>query len=349
MRKKGQHLSLIDRYYIEHLHRKKYSKRQIADIVGCSLRTVYYELKRATYMHTLPDLSEEERYSPEESHRKYREHLSKKGRRPKILEDKELMKYIQMMIVEMKYSPERIIDEINNNPSLDFKVEIKSPNTIYSAIRAGHIPGVELSHLPRQGQKKKRKKKIRITKRTPLEKSIERRPEEIAMRHCPGHWEMDTVKAGNEKGKCLLVLTERYTRFEIIELMKFCNANEVRKALNRLERKMGKYFYDIFKSITVDNGAEFKSHETIEKALYRVGKRTQVFYCHPYCSHERGSNENANLLIRRWLPKGESFDSLTQKNVKEIEYWMNSYPRVIFNGLSSIEFAKQESFYIPDG
>ena len=348
MRRKGQHLTLSDRYYIEKLHRLNYSKKEIAEIVGCCLRTVYYELKRATYKHTLYDLSEEERYSPEESYRKYRENLSKKGRKPKIIDDPKLAKYISFMITEMKYSPARIIDEINNNDALSFKVKIKSPNTIYKAIKNGNIYGVKLSNLPR-GKRKRKKRKVKTAKRSPVEKSIERRPEEIALRGYPGHWEMDTVKSGNEKGKCLLVLTERYTRIEIIEIMAACNMDEVRKALNRIERRVGSIFYGTFISITVDNGSEFKSYQTMEKALYRVGNRTKIFYCHPYSSHERGSNENANLLIRRWLPKGSSFDHLTRRDVKEIEYWINSYPRGIFNGLSSIDIAKQKGFYIPDG
>ena len=60
------------------------------------------------------------------------------------------------------------------------------------------------------------------------------------------------------------------------------------KAINSLERRFGKLFYKLFKSITVDNGCEFQDFEGIEAAHRRKGKRTIVFFCHPYSAFERG-------------------------------------------------------------
>ena len=63
------------------------------------------------------------------------------------------------------------------------------------------------------------------------------------------------------------------------------------------------------RSITVDNGVEFSAYEDMERSAVREGeKRTYLFYCHPYSSWERGTNENTNRLIRRHIPKGEDFD-----------------------------------------
>lgn len=101
--------------------------------------------------------------------------------------------------------------------------------------------------------------------------------------------------------------------------------------------------FKVFKTITVDNGVEFSNYEGMEKALYRVGKRTEVYYCHPYSSSERGSNENQNKLIRRHYPKGSDFDKvLDKKKIKQVENWINEYPRLIFEGRSSKQLFDEE-------
>lgn len=97
------------------------------------------------------------------------------------------------------------------------------------------------------------------------------------------------------------------------------------------ERKYGeRLFRDVFKTITVDNGVEFSDAEGLEKSRRNKKKRTKVYYCHPYSSCERGSNENANRLIRRHIPKGVNFDKKSKTEIKEIETWINNYPRKIF-------------------
>ena len=97
------------------------------------------------------------------------------------------------------------------------------------------------------------------------------------------------------------------------------------------ERKCGeRLFRDVFKTITVDNGVEFSDAEGLEKSRRNKKKRTKVYYCHPYSSCERGSNENANRLIRRHIPKGVNFDKKSKTEIKEIETWINNYPRKIF-------------------
>ena len=143
---------------------------------------------------------------------------------------------------------------------------------------------------------------------------------------------MDTVVGLRGKSKkSLLVLTERKTRKEIIMELKRHTAAEVVKSLNKLERKWGKMFYKVFKTITVDNGSEFADFEGMEKAARRKGSRVKLYYCHPYSSCERGSNENQNRMIRRHVPKGTDFDTVSGDTVKQIESWINNYPRRLFN------------------
>lgn len=103
-----------------------------------------------------------------------------------------------------------------------------------------------------------------------------------------------------------------------------------------------KLFYKLFKSITVDNGCEFQDFEGIELAHRRKGKRTIVFFCHPYSAYERGSNENMNRLIRRFFPKGTSFDNVSEEQLAEAERWVNNYPRKLLGWKSAAMLFEEE-------
>jgi IS30 family transposase len=157
---------------------------------------------------------------------------------------------------------------------------------------------------------------------------------------------MDTVKGKRGVTKsCLLVLTERMTRNELVFKLDDQKSDSVVNVLNRLERKWGDMFGKLFKTITVDNGVEFSDCSGMEKSILHPGKRTNLYYCHPYSSWERGSNENNNRLVRRHVPKGTDFDNITSAEVSNIESWMNNYPRKIFNYRTSkqlfdVELAK---------
>ena len=87
----------------------------------------------------------------------------------------------------------------------------------------------------------------------------------------------------------------------------------------------------IYKSITVDNGSEFALADQLEQSCITGDKRTKVYYCHPYSSWERGSNENVNGMIRRRHPKGTDFSKVTAEEIAATENWINSYPRKIFS------------------
>ena len=143
---------------------------------------------------------------------------------------------------------------------------------------------------------------------------------------------MDTV-IGKAKGKgqVLLVLTERSTRQEIIMKLRHKTAAEVVHALNRLERRYGRRFPLLFKSITVDNGAEFMDCTGMEKSYRSKAQRTKIYYCHPYSAWERGSNENANAMIRRFIPKGTPIENYSEQDIQRIQDWMNRYPRKILD------------------
>ena len=84
-------------------------------------------------------------------------------------------------------------------------------------------------------------------------------------------------------------------------------------------------FETVFKSVTSDNGSEF-----VDLGRY-LPKSTKVYYAHPYSSYERGTNERQNALVRRFFPKGRSFDNVTDEQVAFVEHWINNLPRKIFN------------------
>lgn len=201
-------------------------------------------------------------------------------------------------------------------------------NTVYNYIYRGDVfLALTKEYLHEKGRRHYATRSKQQASRTPRGKSIEKRPEEIKRRESFGHWEMDSIVGRKGSKRTLLVLTERRTRMGIVVLLEDYTAASVVRALNSLERRFGKLFYKLFKSITVDNGCEFQDFEGIEMAHRRKGKRTIVFFCHPYSAYERESNENMNRLIRRFSPKDTNFDDVTKEQVAAAERWINNYPR----------------------
>ena len=192
--------------------------------------------------------------------------------------------------------------------------------------------GISRESLPEHGERKRKYDKVERKKaaRAPQGESIEERPQEINDRQTFGHWEGDCVCGKKRTKETLFVLSERLTRNEIIIKMPDQTAASVVAALNKLERRFGKKFSQIFKSITFDNGSEFMDCAGIEKSVYgKDRKRTKVYYCHPYSAYERGTNENINKMIRRFLPKGTDFRKVTAAYIQRVETWINNYPREI--------------------
>ena len=154
---------------------------------------------------------------------------------------------------------------------------------------------------------------------------------------------MDTVTGKRGKSKnSLLVLTERKTRDEIVMKLPEHTAAAVVNALDVIERKWGDMFKQVFKTITMDNGSEFADCEGIERSALGAGSRTKTYYCHPYSSYERGSNEVTNKMIRRHIPKGTNFDEKTDEEISAIESWVNNYPRKIHGYHSAGELFEEE-------
>lgn len=340
------HLSWTDRLKIERMLKEKRGVQEIADALHVHNSTIYREIKRGLTPQRTSDWEDVMVYCPETAERKYRENLAAKGPELKISNDHELAAYIEEKIRDERYSPAAVLAKIKEEGRI-FSVEI-SEWTLYSYITKGVFLTITNKDLPMGGRKKQPYRKVRAA-RLPKGDSIEERPEEINRRETPFHWEMDTVESGGKTKKRLLVLTERLTKHEIVALMKDGTSASVVAALDRLERQMGsRMFSQIFRSITVDNGSEFADCPRMTRSCKRKRPRTHIYYCHPYSAYERGTNEVTNRMIRRWLPKGTDFAKLTQKEVKQIEEWINSYPRGSLGGRCAKNVLREYVNALPD-
>ncbi|HRL56797.1 MAG TPA: IS30 family transposase [Lachnospira sp.] len=337
-------LKYSDRIRIEAWLRAKISVQEIADMLHVHRSTIYREIKRGQYEHLNSDYTVEKRYSPEIAQKHCDENLQVRGTQLKIGNDYKYAEYIEKKIIEENYSPEAVLGELRvQNRAKDFSVSI-CIRTLYNYIDKGVFLNLTNKNLPVKRNKKRGYKKVRVQKRASVGTSIEERPEYIRDRKEFGHWEMDSVVGKRGKSKnTFLVLTERKTRNEIIFKLPDHSATEVVKAVDRLEITWGSMFSDVFKTITVDNGTEFSYFNELERSCTKPDeKRTKVYYCHPYSSWERGSNENNNKMVRRIVPKGTNFDSMTDDEVLDMQIWINGYPRRIHDYHSAAELFEKE-------
>lgn len=334
--KKGKHLEYSERQSIERWYnRDKRTKVEIAGLLDRTEKTIRNEIKRGLVKNLTTLLEEIWVYSADVAQQRYEYYLKAKGPKLKIDNDYELKEYVEKAIKEDKKSPEVIAKEIKTKK---FKTTMCA-RTIRNNIYAGDIYDIKATDMIYNKKYKEKNKGKTICEKIPAEKSIDYRPEEANTRKEYGHWEGDLVVGRRKKGSVLFTLTERMTREEIIIKLANKKAEHVIEALDLIERKYKKEFYRKFKTITFDNGGEFRNWRGIEKSYDRRRKRvrTQVYYAHPYRSGERGSNENANRLIRRFIPKGKDITPITDEYIQKIEDWINNYPRAMFNYKSTNE------------
>lgn len=319
------HLSYKDRLRIEFMYNKlHFTTVQIGIEIGKHNATISRELRRGFYECYGKDYLKIKQYSADIAQADYDYKSSLKGASLKLGKDYKFAKHVENKIVNENYSPRAVLGEIKAD-KLEFDTTI-SHTTLYRYIDSGCFGTLSNSHLPVGKRTHAPYRKVtRYCYSNVMRSSIDERPCCVLLRGSVGHWEMDTV-VGKAKGlsTCLLVLTERKTRYEIILKLKRNTSSCVVRALDKLQRRYGKNFRHIFKSITVDNGSEFSDTKGMERS-----NRTKIYYCHPYSSWERGSNENANKLIRRFIPKGTDIQPITHKEIQELELWINNYPRQI--------------------
>ena len=338
--RKGKHLEYSERLSIERWwNRDKRAKVEIAKLLDRSEKTIRNEIKRGLVKNLTTELIEIWVYSADVAQQKYEYYLKAKGPKLKIANDYELKEYVEKSIKEDKNSPEAIAKKIKK---MNFKTTM-SARTIRNNIYAGDIYDIKPTDMIYKKKYKEKNKDKTVCEKVPPEKSIDYRPEEANTREVYGHWEGDLVIGTKKRGSVLFTLTERKTREEIIVKIAGKKAEYVAQALDMIEKKYKKIFYEKFKKITFDNGGEFRNWKSLEKSYDKRRKkpRIQVYYAHPYRSGERGSNENANRLIRRFIPKGIDITQISEEFIQYIENWINNYPRAMFKYKSTNEILSE--------
>lgn len=339
--RKYRRFSKTARLKLESLYNVGVPVKKIADELGYHISSVYRELQRGMYEHKMSDWTYRRRYSADLAQQKADYNATGKGPQLKVGNDYEFLAFVDAMISEKRYSPDVVLGYIKAH-GLQFRTTVCT-TTLYRYIRMGLLPHVTNNDLLFKGQRKRKYDKVTPNKRAPKGTSIELRPREISKRQTFGHWELDSVIGTSEKGQTLLVLTERLTRQEIIYKSKDKTAASTVHMLDKLERRYGDDFSRVFKTITVDNGCEFSDCEGLQRSILNPGKqRTHIYYCHPYTSAERGSNEKQNSMIRRWIPKGTRMEGFSQKRIDEIADWINRFPRRMFGYVSSADLYAAE-------
>jgi len=328
-RKKHKHILRDDRYVIEQMLKAKQSKAAIIAVIGCTAKTLEREIKRGTWRYLEGETYEfKEKYSWDVAERKHEAKGRNKGRYAKINDAPELRKFLERQIKKDHYSPEAALMKARED---GYTVEI-TVKTLYNNIDSGDIDVSRQDLLRKDGWKQDKAKPRKAVNNLKGE-SIEKRPEAANERSEYGHWEMDLIVSCKGGKGALLTLTERKTREEIIIRLPDKTQRAVKRALDRLERKFASKFREKFKTITTDNGSEFLDFASLEKSCKTDENRFKMYFAHPYSSWERGSNENANGIIRRFFAKGTDFSKVSLAKIRAVENWMNHYPRRILGGI----------------
>lgn len=223
------------------------------------------------------------------------------------------------------WSPEQIAKRIAEAYPQDMAMRI-SDESIYRYVYVlprGELKR-ELIRALRHEHEYRRKIKNRVSKDEETRGkiadmlSIEERPQEVADRIVPGHWEGDLV-VGGLRGSAIGTLVERTTRYTIIVPLGGKDARTVRTAFAREIRTLPR---ELAKTLTYDQGKEMAGHKKFTLATGML-----VYFAHPHSPWERGTNENTNGLIRQYFPKGTDFRTVTTKQVKAAQRSLNGRPR----------------------
>jgi len=300
-------LTYEERIMLSTLKRQGLSVREIARQLGRHFSTIYRELNRNSCTHI------DGSYRPSKAERRTRARRSLSRRN--LHYTKADFKIIRKLL-QQKWSPEQIAGHIRKKSLLHRHI---SHETIYRYLWQDKADGGTLwTHL-RQSTKQRRKRYRAYDSRGRLadKRHISERPPSVETRRYRGHWEIDTVM-GTGSTDCIVTIVERKSGFiQIGKLSDRSTKSLNKKVIRLIGRDPGS-----FRTITADNGTEFHQYKKVEK---RTG--VKFYFATPHHSWERGSNENANGLVRQYLPKGTSMSKLTQVECNRIADKLNSRPR----------------------
>lgn len=319
------HLTLEEREKLYALKSQGISKREIGRILGRSDTTIGRELDRNKT--GLGKRSNEYlifRYIPCKAHQKAIKRGVKQRRKAPLKETLIWLFVREHLRTPFNWTPEEIsgrLPKIHPGKSI-------STEAIYQYIYSKQGKKYKLWELLPCGRKKRMKKggrKVQRASKIPGAVSIDQRPKEVEARNEVGHWETDNVIGRQTDKSALSVTVERLTRLTLLSLIS-------RSAESKTEGLIKRLVTLPRVTLTADNGAENTNHRELKQSL-----GLDVFFCHAYHSWEKGTVENTNGRIRRFLPKGVSIDTLTESQVKELEYRLNSTPRKCLGFLTPYE------------
>lgn len=293
-------LTQEERYQIQALMKAGHNQTKIASVLGRDKSTISRELKRNRGQRG---------YRPKQA----QEQAIR--RRQKVHRGKISPAHWERVeaLVRQDWSPEQVSGWLAREEGITISHE-----WIYLYVYTDKNQGGDLyKHL--RCQKPRRKRYGSYDRRGQIKGRvcIDERPAVVERRSRIGDWEADTV-IGKPGGAVLVTLAERKTRQSILALSPDKSAKAVKKAILGALQPHAAHVH----TITYDNGKEFAHHNEIADTLDARG-----YFAHPYHSWERGLNENMNGLIRQYLPKGKSFDSLTQDYIQLIMDKLNNRPR----------------------
>ena len=318
-----KHLDESDRWVIDSMLGLGHSQRSVARALGVSPSTISREVKRArttTASRYFANLGQQVRVARRKRAGPLRRKLGTDLRSPC---------WRNVLIgLRMGWSPEQIAGRLK---SMDhaanaafFDDSYVSHETIYCAIYAmprGTLRTelVRLLRKSRNGRLPRARGQARFTGLQDMT-PIALRPPEVAARIVGGHWEGDLIKgAGNRSAVGTIV--ERTSRYVMLAKLDGSNAMTV---LDGFSRRLRSVPENLRKTLTYDQGTEMALHATLAKRL-----RIDIFFCDPHSPWQRGSNENANGLIREYLPKGSDLSLVSYQKLSSIEFALNNRPRKI--------------------
>ena len=293
-------LTQEQRYQIAALLEAGQTQTEISHILGVHKSTISRELQRNQGLRG---------YRPKQAHEFAVERRQDKAQTRIAAEH---WQWVEQLICE-DWSPEQISLWLGAAGRCRISHE-----WIYLYIYTNQREGGEL-HRHLRCQKKRKKRYGSQDRRGQIKDrvSIEERDAIVEERSRIGDWEVDTV-IGTLGGCVLVTLAERKSRLSLIGLSPDKSAQSVKEVMLRLLIPHAARVH----TLTYDNGKEFAHHLEVSERLNAKG-----YFAHPYHSWERGLNENTNGLIRQYLPKGSSFDALTEKDIQKIMKKLNNRPR----------------------
>jgi IS30 family transposase len=302
------HLSAEERFTLQRLDVQGKSYRYMALVLGRHPSTIAREFKRnrprGPYVYS-------------EAHEVAFARKSHAHQRPR-LKDPDLRAHVQARIQEGD-SPELIAGRLKEQRS----ARTISHEAIYQWLYQErtdlcvHLCRKHKSRYPRGYTRKT------LTPVIPLRVCITKRPQQVAQRKVPGHWETDTMSGTRQHAHALLVSVERLTRYTRIDRLKNRSPKAVHRSLHAFFLKVPKR---LRRSITYDNGFENRDHWKLNNTF---GMKS--YFCLPFHSWEKGTVENTIGLIRRYIPKGTDLATLSPKQIQQIEDRLNNRPRKCLN------------------